>query len=299
MADSPLQITLTLEGQRAVRGVALDAFDGFIEHFIGALRYHYRASRAEVIKKTGRPHAEDQLVTAFRLVEFRTGSGVAVLEPPLSADGVQGMPETFADVPTLAWANVSDLLDAMDSGRQLEEPVVRELELATRSLGDGGCFSIEYRAPGVVRTRRLDDGLLTELRAPLCEERPQAQTITGLLHAIDLEPDKVGIRTPSGVDWTCRYPEVLEREVLAVLGSRVWAQGCGQLQSSRSGSLELEKIRAVNEFEQTELFTGPAVPLGELIEQQGVDGAQGISSLVDPDWAPGHDYDLFLEALID
>lgn len=283
MAESPLQITLKLEGRRAKKGVALDAFEAFIEHFISALRYHYRASKAEVIKKTGRPFAEDQLVTAFRLVSFRTGSGIAVLEPPIAEADSQDVPEAFGELPTLAWANVSDLLDAMDVGRQLEEPVVRELESATRSLGEKGRFSIEYRAQGKVRTRQVTDDYLSELLAPRCDAGQQTHTITGLLHAIDLEPDKVGIRTASGIDWTCRYPEELEREALALLASRVWAQGCGELVSARSGSLDLVSIRAVPEYEQTELFTGPSVPLQALIELQGVRHPQGLESRSSPE----------------
>ena len=48
---------------------------------------------------------------AFRLVDFKTGSGIAVLEPPLVEDE-QG-PERLAEVPTLAWDNLADLLEAV------------------------------------------------------------------------------------------------------------------------------------------------------------------------------------------
>jgi hypothetical protein len=299
LSETPLQITLTLKGECAEKGVALDAFESFIDHFISALRYHYRASRAEVIKKTGRPFAEDQAVTAFRLVEFRTGSGVAVLEPPLADVDGQGSADPFADVPTLAWVNVANLLDTIDAGRPLEEPVVSELELATKSLGERGRFSIEYRAQGRTRKRELDEAWLTLVRTPEQVAEPRPYTISGVLHAIDLEPDKVGIRTANGLDWACRYPADLERDVLPLLGTRVWAHGKGLVTSARSGTLELESIHPVAEFEQTKLFTGPVVPLGNLIEQQGLRAPQGLLALADPDWAPGDESDKFLEALQD
>jgi hypothetical protein len=299
LSEAPLQITLTLRGERAQKGVTLDAFEAFIDHFSNALRYHYRAARAEVIKKTGRPFAEDQVVTAFRLVEFRTGSGVAVLEPPLTEAEEQGSADPFAGVPTLAWANVADLLDVIDAGRQLEEPVVNELELAAKSLGERGRFSIEYRAQGRVRNRELDEAWLALVKVPEQLEAPRPYTISGVLHAIDLEPDKVGIRTPRGLDWACRYPAELEHEVLPLLGTRVWARGKGMVTSARAGTLELESIHAVAEFEQTELFTGPVVALDDLIAQQGLARPQGLLALADPNWVSGDESDMFLEALQD
>ncbi len=53
MADED-QITLTLEGDRARDGITLAAFDSFVDHFLLALRYHYRSSRASVVRRPGR-----------------------------------------------------------------------------------------------------------------------------------------------------------------------------------------------------------------------------------------------------
>jgi hypothetical protein len=85
MADED-QITLTLEGDRAREGVSLAAFDSFVGHFLLALRYYYRSSRTSVVRRSGRPLADEELATNFRLVAFRKGSGVAVLEPALPPD---------------------------------------------------------------------------------------------------------------------------------------------------------------------------------------------------------------------
>jgi hypothetical protein len=293
--ESGDRITLRLEGEHARSGVSLAAFDSFIAHFISALRYHYRSSRAEPTKKAGRPFSEDQMATAFRLVEFRTGSGVAVLEPPL-LDDEPSLTSEIGDVPTLAWANVGELLDAVEAGHPLAGAVAAELEAATRSLGPSGRFSIDYRSQRKARYHLFTAEEVPTLAAAPVLEGPCQQAITGVLHAIDLEPDKVGIRTASGVDWSCRYPGELEHEVLALIGSRVWARGLGRMSSSRVGTLDLEAIQVVPDFEQTELFTGIPVALPDLLEQQGVHGPQGLATFTDPEWSAGEESDLFLEA---
>ena len=290
------RIVLTLEGAHAKKGVSLAAFDSFVGHFVSALRYHYRSSRAEPTKKAGRPFTQDQMATAFRLVEFRTGSGVAVLKPPL-LDEESNLTASLGDVPTLAWANVAEMIESADAGLTLDDAVVGELEAATRSLGTAGRFSIDYRGQGKTRRHRFDlDGLATLRAVPVLEE-PRPITITGVLHAIDLEPDKVGIRTPSGVDWSCRYPHELEREVLHLIGGLVWAEGLGRVSSSRSGTLDLRAIHAAPAFEQTELFTGTQIPLHDLMEQQGIRNPQGLRAFSDPEWEAGEESDLFLHAV--
>jgi hypothetical protein len=294
--DETSRITLTLEGERAKKGVSLAAFENFVSHFISALRYHYRASTAAPIRKTGRPFSKDEIATSFRLVDFKTGSGIAVLEPPLVEDG-QGA-ERLAEVPTLAWGNLADLLEAVAAKRPLENSVVNELEGAMKALGAEGRFSIEFRDPHRVRTQQFDQERMKTLRTLEAEREARPQTITGVLHAIDLEPDKVAIRTAAGIDWTCRYPANLEQHVLALIGMRVWARGAGKLSSARSGVLDVVEIHAVPEYEQTALFTGEPLPLSELMERQGVRGPQGLAALADPEWEENEESDLFLEALL-
>ena len=290
------RIILTLEGELATKGVSLAAFDSFVGHFISALRYQYRSSRAEPTKKAGRPFTQDQMATAFRLVEFRTGSGVAVLEPPLLGEKPR-LTDALGDVPTLAWANVAELIEYAEAGRPLDEAVAEELEAATRSLGATGRFSIDYRGQGKTRQHDFTLEEISGLRAPSVLEEPRLQTITGVLHAMRSEPDKVGIRTPSGVDWSCGYPQELEHEVLQLIGGVVWARGTGMANSPRSGTLELTAIRAVPAFEQTDLFTGAPVSLPELMEQQGIRTPQGLGVFSDPEWEAGEESDLFMQAV--
>jgi hypothetical protein len=275
--------------------VSLAAFDGFVTHLLTALRYHYRAATATPVKKTGRPFGKDDLATAFRLTGFRTGSGIVTLEPPTAEDETA---TALAEVPTLAWDNLADLLDAVAEQRPLDNAVLGELEAARRSLGADGRFSVELAGGPRVRRESFDQERIERLRTPheAPEMRPQANV--GLLHAIDLEPDKVGIRAASGLEWSCRYPAELESEVLTLIGSRVWARGTGRATSARSGSLEIAEIHAVPEYEQTSLFTGPAVSLAELMTAQRVDRPQGLSVLADPDWSDDEESDRFLEAIL-
>jgi hypothetical protein len=293
------QITLTLEGEQARKGVSLDAFDAFIDHFTTALRYHYRASRFAEVKKTGHPFAEERLVTAFRLVEFRIGSGVAVLEPPLTEHPEPLLADIGVDLTTLAWTNVAGLLDALQTTGDIDRSVARELEAATKALGKDGRFTIDYRSQTDQRRVEIYDARLAPLLTPESDLEGGLQAITGVLHSIDLEPDKVGIRTASGLDWTCRYPSHLEKAVGAMLGARVWVCGSGKATSARAGSLDITEIQLLPEFEQTELFTGEPVALGDLMKQQGIDRPQGLDSLADPDWEAGVESDLFLAALLD
>src|SRR4051794_461726 len=81
------QVTLTITGSRAQDGVSLSDFESFIDNFLAALRDYDRASRGEPTRKSGHPDKRAEAVTAFRLVAFTTGSGVATLEPEQVATG--------------------------------------------------------------------------------------------------------------------------------------------------------------------------------------------------------------------
>lgn len=299
MAEEPRRsVTLKLEGSKAKRGVALATFETFIDQFLTALRYHYRATGAEPAKKTGHPTTKEELVTAFRLVGFRTGSGIAVLEPETEEEE-----ETeLGNVPTLALANLTSLLDAVDSREPLDGAVITALEGARKALGVAGRFSVTMRdadapAPRVVA---LDETLMGELRPEREEAAERVQTISGSLHAIDLEPDKVGIRTATGVDWSCRYPPELEEVVKSLIGSRVWVRGVGGLSSARSGSLTIDELHVIPEHEQTALFTHETVPLEDLLTRQALRATpQGLRAVTDPEWEDSDESDRFLEAIFD
>jgi hypothetical protein len=289
------RITLELQGERARQGVSLAAFDGFVTHLLTALRYHYRAATAAPVKKTGRPFGKDDLATAFRLTAFRTGSGIVTLEPPVLEDA---RTPALAEVPTLAWENLGDLLDAVAEERPLENAVLDELEAARRSLGGDGRFSVELAGRETTRRQSFDEERIEKLRGPHHPPEARPQAIVGLLHAIDLEPDKVGIRAASGVEWSCRYPADLEDEVLKLIGSRVWVRGSGRATSARSGTLEIDEIHLVPEHEQTSLFTGAPVPLDKLMSSQHVERPQGLMALADPEWPDDEESDRFLEAIL-
>jgi len=295
MTDTDSRITLTLKGERAKKGISLDAFDGFITHFTNALRYHYRASKAEPTRKTGHPLSQEQLATSFRFVDFNVGSAIAVLHPPLT----DGEPDSLldSDVPTLAWTDVDDLLATADAGAHLEDDVAAELEPATRCLGKDGSFAVDYASGSRSRAHTFDLAGLAHLRAPRSVDAVRPHTITGNLHAIDLEPGQVAIRTASGVDWRCSYPDDLEQHVLALIGTRVWARGTGKTTSARVGSLDVAEIHPVAVYEQTALFTGLPVPIDELMERQAIGSPQGLAAFADPEWELDEESERFLEAI--
>lgn len=78
-------------------------------------------------------------MTAFRLVRFAPGSGVATIEPEsLSSTDDRELP--LDDVP-LAVENLRALLDEIDSGAALPDPVRGALGKACRSLGNDGSIA--------------------------------------------------------------------------------------------------------------------------------------------------------------
>ena len=292
------QVTLILEGERAREGVTLAAFESFVSHFLAALRYHYRATRAAEVRKQGRPLGDEDLATAFRLVAFRKGSGVAVLAPPIAAEEsvlTKQLPTT------LAWDNLQSLVDTIDTERRLDPSVMSEIQAALKSLGRRANLSVEIVADGISRQYELNEDRLDSLRARW-ESNPDIdteRTVVGVLHAIDLEPDKVAVRTPSGVDWTCEYSSAWEAEVLSLVGHRVWAHGVGRVTSGRSGVLRIDEIRPLPEAEQTRLFTSEPLPFDLLKTQQGIISPQGITLFIDPDWSDSDESESFLRALLD
>lgn len=295
MTDTDNRITLTLKGEYAKEGISLNAFDGFITHFTNALRYHYRASKAEPTRNAGHPLSKEQLATSFRLVDFRVGSAIAVLDPPLVDEESDSLLDS--DVPTLAWTNVDDLLATADAGTYLEDDVAIELEAATRCLGRDGSFKVDYRSGSRSRAHTFDLPRLAALRAPRSADTACPHTITGHMHAIDLEPGHVAIRTASGMDWRCSYPDELEKHILALVGTRVWARGTGKTTSTRAGSLDVVEIHPVAVYEQTALFTGLPVPITDLMARQSIDSPQGLAAVADPDWELDEESDRFLEAI--
>jgi hypothetical protein len=286
-------ITLTIKGARAQRGVSLSDFESFIDNFLAALRDYDRAGRGEPTRKSGHPDRRAEAVTAFRLVGFQTGSGVATIEPEFVAAEDDQLP--VDDMP-LSWTTLRALTDDLAAERRIAEPVLEALGKACRAVGVDGSVSIdlpnEGARPIVVDHRLLDRMAL----AKSTDERDEVRSASGRLHLLDLEPDRLGIRTASGVEWSCRYPEALEQRVKSLLDRIVWVQGNGRLSSPLRGAMMIERIEPVD-TEQSALFTTTPVDDEELLARQGIVRPQGLESLSDLAWDDETD-DAYLAALL-
>lgn len=290
---SDKQITLTIKGARAERGVSLSDFESFIDNFLAALRDYDRAGRGEPTRKSGHPDRRAEAVTAFRLVGFQTGSGVATIEPELVTAEDDQLP--VGDVP-LSLATLRALADDLAAERTVPEPVLEALGKACRSVGADGSVAIEIAGAGA-RPIIVDSGLLD--RMALARDIPgdeEVRSVSGRLHLLDLEPDRLGIRTASGVEWSCRYPEALEERVKSLLDRIVWVEGSGKLTSPLRGGMTIERIEAVD-VDQSALFTAVPVDEDELLSRQGIRVPQGLEALSDLEWDDETD-DAYLAALL-
>jgi hypothetical protein len=208
----------------------------------------------------------------------------------------------IADAEALATENLRSLLDSIEhADAEVDVSVTEALEKARRALGSDGRIGVVL-AGGTRRPRPrrvdIDAERIAELERRARRQQPRQTRISGRLHMIDVEPDRVGIRAGDGVDWTCTYPEELEKTVKALIDTNVSARGVGQRLGASRGTLALESIQPVGEYEQTELFTFERVPLDELMRQQGIRGPQGGASIL-PDDLTDDEVDAFVEALND
>jgi hypothetical protein len=286
------QITLTIKGARAQRGVSLSDFESFIDSFLAALRDYDRAGRGEATRKSGHPDRRAEAVTAFRLIGFQAGSGIATIELELVAADEDQMP--IADVP-LSFLTLTALADDLQARRNVPEAVLESLGKACRAAGPDGSFAIDVagiRDPVVIDSRLLD----RLAQATSVNEPVAVASIAGRLHLVDLEPDRVGIRTAGGVEWACRYPGELEDRIKSLIDHIVWVEGHGAMTSPLRGTMTIERIEAV-ESEQSTLFTMIPVDEDELLARQGILGPQGLETLADPDWEDDTD-DAYLAALL-
>ncbi len=287
------QITLTIKGARAERGVSLSDLESFIDNFLGALRDYDRAGRGQATRKSGHPDRRAEAVTAFVLVGFQTGSGIATIEPELVAPDDDQLP--VEDAP-LSLATLRALADDLAAERPIPLPVLDALGKACRAVGADGSVSIDF--PDAAARPILIDGQLLERMALANETNgyDEVSSASGRLHLLDLEPDRLGIRTASGVEWSCRYPEALEDRAKSLLDRIVWVAGTGRLISPLRGVMTIERIEPVD-MEQSALFTAAPVDEEELLARQGITSPQGIASLSDPEWDDETD-DAYLAALL-
>jgi hypothetical protein len=280
-------ITLKLEGRRAERGMALSDFETFIENFIAALRDFDRDQRGAPTKKSGHPEARAEAVAAFRLVGFREGSGIATIEPEqVSADDDM---EPLVATELVQVANLRSLLAKVDQEERLPASVTDSLEKAIRAAGDDGTLSVECpsAAPDAPASHPIliDGARLARIRR--VQEVPAAKQVTsisGRLHQVDFEPDKLAIRASDGVDWICSFSEDLENTVEALVNRLVWASGSGELQSPRRGTMQLVAIKGIEQGLQTGLFAADPVPAEDLATAQGITRPQGLAAVGVDEW---------------
>ena len=287
------KITLTIKGARAERGVSLSDFESFIDSFLAALRDYDRADRGEPTRKSGHPDRRAEAVTAFRLVGFQTGSGVVTIEPELVAGEDDQLP--VDDMP-LSLTTLRALADDLRAERPVPAPVLDALGKAVRAVGADGSVSVDLPGAGakpIVVDSHLLDRVALAKDADRCDE---VKSASGRLHLLDLEPDRLGIRTASGVEWSCRYPEALEQRIKSLLDRIVWVEGNGRLTSPLRGAMTIERIEPVD-MVQSALFTTAPVDEEALLARQGITAPQGLQSLSDPEWNDETD-DPYLLALL-
>lgn len=297
VADS---ITLKLEGSRAKRGVTLSDFESFIDHFLAALRDFDRDRRGETTQKPGRPDARAQAVTSFRLTAFREGSGIATIEPALPP--MESDTEPMMDIEEVPMANLKALLKRIEDDLGLPVTVRDSLDAARRAVGDDGSVEIDLPGTqdGAPRRRVLIDGPRIDRLGSANVTDPELRSVTsisGRLHLVDFEPDRLAIRAADGVNWSCTYPESLERQIQELANRLVWAGGSGRLQSPTKGKMEIAEIHAVEETTQTSLFTETPVPTEVLEAEQGITGPQGLDSFGVDEWTD--EDEAWLKALTD
>lgn len=282
------KVTVKLEGQRAKRGVALADFERFIDNFLRALRGFDLDRRGEEPQKAGKPDARSQAITSFRLVGFRKGSGIALIEPEPIQD--ESSTESIVEVEDPQMENLRALIDTVESEVGLSLPVLDSLDQARRTVGDDGTVEIDVSGSpelGVpVRNVMIDSGRLGRIRERLSPPKaPETiKSVSGRLHRVEFEPDKLAIRGSDGVDWICSYPEELESEVQRLANRLVLAKGHGELKSPAKGSMRITEIQLIQPIDQPSLFSTELIPAGVLEDEQTIQGPQGLDAFAVDKW---------------
>jgi len=293
-------VVLDLHGARARTGVDIDALESFIGHLRTALREYWRAGQGEIPRKGGRPFAREAAASAFRLIEFRTGSGIATLAPTTASD-VDG-----ADLPlddtgeALAVTTLRGLLkDVLDETR-LPDPVVEALGSARRAIGEDGRFGVTLADDGQIPKVVIDEKRMRRLQQPESDPTDATVTVIGRLHMIEADPPnrRVGIRAQDGIDWTCTYPDGLHPIVTKLIERLVRISGMGRRMTAATGRLCIERLDAIAEHAQDPLFTVEPVPLAQLRAEQNVGAPQGLAAFVDEEWTDDEESRRFLEATL-
>lgn len=219
--------------------------------------------------------------------------GDVTLEPLDEADS-----ETlFESTRTLALDNLNALTIELDAERPLAPEVLDALDSARRALGEDGQIEVNFHDARSSKPSSITKESIQKLSSRVTERSTEYTRISGRLHLIDLEPDKLAVRTVAGVEWMCRYPQHLEELVRGLIGEVVWAAGQGRLQSPLRGSMEVEELGPASQGEQSTLFSSHPLPLSELLAHQSIVRPQGLASLGDPEWEDDEASEVYLRTV--
>lgn len=223
------------------------------------------------------------MATAFRLVHFKRGSGIATFEPVETPEAEQ---LDMGRVEAPAIRNLRALVAAVAAG-EVDIVVADALDDARKAIGNDGCYGIQLGKRKNGRTT-ISKQTIERLRATPHKEFPEPaeMTVLGHLHFIEVEePERVAIRDRKGVDWVCTFDPELESEVFGLVKSIVWAKGTWVQTGPRIGKMHLREIHVVPRHEQSSLFTFERVAHDALEAEQGIVAPQGLAAVDDPDWA--------------
>jgi hypothetical protein len=268
-------VRLELHGERADGGIELDSLEHFVAKFRGALINFERSvsDRSDQVGRGGNPDARSKAASSFRLVGYKVGSAVLDLAEPVGDDA----PDTL-DVETEgpATRNLRALLDGVEHN-DLEPVIIDQLDDARRALGEHGSFAVCVPRRQVCN---VDATVVKRLRSfPTPQPNAELVTVYGTLHLIESEKRRVDIRATDSYNWQCTYDPNLEASVLPLITHHVWARGMGTRDRPSRGTLRLEDLGPLPEYETTPLFTGEPVAIEELVREQAVSTPQGLASL--------------------
>lgn len=292
------ELVLDLHGARAREGVDIDAFETFLTHFRAALREFDRAGQGKIPRKSGRPAARDDAATAFRMVAFRTGSGIATLAPSLARSEEDELALDAGE--PLAVTTLVRMLDDIDAGRRLPRPVVEALSSARRAIGDDGSFGVALNGDHRNRPRLvIDRERIEHMSETTTPGDGVPLSVTGRLHMIEADPPnrRVQVRGQDGTDWTGTYPDHLHELVLGSIECIVRVSGTGRRLTPATGRLQIDEIDPIPEHPQDALFSVEPISAAQLRKDQRIDRPQGLTPLSDR-WPDDDDEALlFLETI--
>ncbi len=287
------QVVVKVQGERATHGVLLGDFHKFWTELSRALRDYDRALNGEPLGPGGHPTSRATAVTALRLVRFRPGSGVLTLEPAVEEETPADELKLLDYPQTLPIDTLRGLFKGW-SANTLPKPVKGSLEDARRTFGQNGRLDVTVTTPGLddeTYTVGPSDEEIAELFADTADVPPGQ--VTGRLHLIDTEPERVGIRTTSGQEYRISYPASLAPMVKALIDQKVIAW----IDPHPKGSPVLLNLQPVIEPEQTNIFTLSPVPLETLMQWRNIAGPQGIHAVTNPEWQDDDQGEEFLRAI--